>query len=53
MTSYSTFIEKHICAHAIFVKIGKIIQFDDRKRVKESHIDSDIFDEDMTSLYFR
>ena len=52
MTSYPTFKEKHISAYAIFVKIGKIIQFDDRKRVKKSHIDSDIFDGDMTSLFF-
>ncbi len=51
ITSYPTFSKKHTSADAIFVRIGKIDHFHDRNRVQKLHIDSDIFDGNMTSYF--
>ena len=51
MTSYPTFFRKYTSAEPVFIKIGKIVHFDDTRSQKKIQNDSDIFDAVMTSQF--
>ena len=49
MTSFSTFSYKNASAGSIYLKIGRIVDFDVKKPEKKFQAGSAIFAEDMTS----
>ena len=50
--SLPTFFIKYTSAEPIFVKIGRIVHFDNTSPQKKIQNDSDIFDVVMTSSFF-
>ena len=48
-TSFSTFSNKNASAKTIYLKIGRIVDFDVKKSEIKFQTGSAIFDEDMTS----